>query len=158
SHTSNVKAKRREPMYGRHRCLVRLVPTRTSEAILYWRLSRTGGAMMGKFTAAYGVLIVASLAIAPACKRSLDGADMKDALTEQSEDGSVSWDIDRDGKIRALVRAPNGEVVKSNASAALTIKGDDGTQTVVLKQDPDTGLLVGRASKLKGELTEVDYA
>ncbi len=114
--------------------------------------------MMGKSTTVYAMLIAATLATSTTCKRLPPTAEMKDALTEQNEDGSVSWDIGGDGKIRAVVKSPNGELVKKNATGALTIKGEDGTQTVALKQDPDTGLLLGQAAKLKGELTEVDYA
>jgi hypothetical protein len=124
----------------------------------YVGTSQRGGATMGKSTAVYVILIAATLATSSACKRSAPIAEMKDALTEQNEDGSVSWEMGGDGRIRALVRSPSGEILKSNGTGAVTIKGEDGTQTVTLKQDPDTGLLVGQAAKLKGELTEVDYA
>jgi hypothetical protein len=113
---------------------------------------------MGKSTVVYAMLMAATLATSPACKRPASLADMKDALIEQNEDGSVSWEVGGDGRIRALIRSPNGELVKSNATGAVTIKGENGMQTVALKQDPDTGLLLGQAAKLKGELTEVDYA
>jgi hypothetical protein len=113
---------------------------------------------MDKSSAVYAMLVVASLATSSACKRSASIAELKDALTEQNEDGSVSWEVGGDGRIRALVTSPNGEVVKNNATGAVTVKGEDGTQTVTLKQDPDTGLLLGQAAKLKGELTQVDYA
>ncbi len=106
----------------------------------------------------YAMLLAVGLAIAPGCKRSAPTADMTNALTEQTEDGSVAWDIRRDGKIRALVRAPSGEIVKANATGAVTVKTEDGVQSVNLKQDPKTGLLYGDGPKLKGDLTEVDYA
>ncbi|SRR6266545_65780 len=112
---------------------------------------------MGKSTVVCGILVAASLAMSPACKRSATSVDMTNALTEQREDGSVAWDIHRDGKIRALMRSPSGEIVKSNATGSVTFRTEEGPQTVTLKQDSKTGLLYGEGPKLKGELTQVDY-
>jgi hypothetical protein len=113
---------------------------------------------MGKVSLLCSMLIVFSAATSPACKRSTQVADMNAALTEQGDDGSVAWDIDRDGKIRALVMSPSGEVMKSDATGTVTVKGEDGTKTVMLTQDPETGVLQGQGPKLKGEITEVNYA
>src|SRR5258707_15455834 len=94
------------------------VPHARTRRISILETSQRGGAMMGKSTVVYAMLIAATLATSPACQRSASLADMKDALTEQNEDGSVSWEVGSDGRIRALIRSPNGELVKSNATGA----------------------------------------
>jgi hypothetical protein len=121
------------------------------------RPSLEEGTGMGKSTVLCAMLIAASLAT-PACKRAANVADLKAALTEQNDDGSVDWEIEPGGKVLALVRSPNRDIMKSDATGTVTVKGEDGAQTVTLAQDPDTGLLQGDGPKLKGDMTEVSYA
>jgi hypothetical protein len=78
-----------------------------------------------------------------------------DTLTEESEQGAVSWYIGPDGKVKALVKGPDGKPIE-NASATVTFGGASGTK-VPLAVDPKSKLLVGQGPKLQGELIEVQY-
>ena len=48
---------------------------------------------MRKIRLMFSALIVLSAAASPACKRSAQVPEMKAALTEQDDDGSVAWDM-----------------------------------------------------------------
>jgi hypothetical protein len=74
-------------------------------------------------------------------------------VIEEREDGQVEWMIEPEGKIRALVRSPDGKpIAPADVRGSVTVSG----KTVKLAADGEE--LAGAIPKLASDLTDVAYA
>ncbi len=94
----------------------------------------------------------------PGCRRSgAAGVDDAAALVESSAAGSIHWDVEPDGQVRATVKTPDGKTLAEDVSGTIEWKAAAGTKTVVLTQDHKSGALLAAGPKLDADLTELDY-
>src|SRR5207247_1152185 len=99
----------------------------------------------------------------PACKgtshayaaASIEGA--ADALTEDSDDGSITWSVASDGLVKALLKSGDGKVVSKAATGQLTWKAP-GAAPLVVPMGANGDVLVAKAPKLEEGITEVVYS
>ena len=47
-------------------------------------------------------------------------------VTEQNDNGTVSWDVEPDGQVRASVKATDGRVIAKDLSGTVTWPGEHG--------------------------------
>src|SRR5262249_30548316 len=83
-----------------------------------------------------------------------------EAITEQTDAGTVTWVVTPDGQVKARFRAPDGSVIDKGVGGTLTVKGikkGDKPVTVKLERDPKSGFYVAAVPKLGPDLTEVSY-
>src|SRR5689334_17453708 len=94
-----------------------------------------------------GFVALASCLALTGCKKKVDpaeegpGATPESSVTEESENGSVTWDVGTDGKIRGKVKTTDGRVVSKDITGTLLWPGDvvDEERDVTLDED---GMLV----------------
>jgi hypothetical protein len=114
--------------------------------------------------------IVAALAFAvalPGCSKEAEKPEVTaeniqevEPLVEQHEAATVAWNVEPDGKVRALVKSPDGKPVDKNVTGTLTVKPvakNPVPTTVPLTLDAKTGLMTAVVPPLEYDLTEVKY-
>jgi hypothetical protein len=78
-------------------------------------------------------------------------------VTEQNDNGTVSWDVEPDGQVRASVKATDGRAIVKDLSGTVTWPGELADQQRALTLD-DKGTLVATGPALEQDLTEIDYS
>jgi hypothetical protein len=103
--------------------------------------------------------VAATVSAVLGCSRSTSEAATDDsaALVDSTSAGSIAWNIDPGGSVRATVKTPDGKPITENVDGTMVWKTVDGPKTVVLSQDKKSGALVAAGPKLDGDLTEIDY-
>jgi hypothetical protein len=109
----------------------------------------------------YGVVLGVALGagVALGCSRSPAEGTLNEAtaFVESSSVASIAWSVDPNGRVRAAVKAPDGELLKENVSGSMEWRGGTAPKTVALAQDKQSGVLVAAGPKLDADLTQVDY-
>src|SRR5437763_1158661 len=90
----------------------------------------------------------------PACKgagqaytaASVEGA--ADALTEEGDDGSITWTVAPDGLVRAVLKSLDGKVLSKAVTGQLTVKAP-AAAPVVVPIGTQGDVLVAKAPKLE---------
>jgi len=99
----------------------------------------------------------------PACKgagqaytaASVEGA--ADALTEDGDDGSITWSVAPDGVVRAVLKSVDGKVLSKGVTGQLTVKAP-AAAPVIVPIDTQGDVLVAKVPKLEDGITEMSYA
>jgi hypothetical protein len=99
----------------------------------------------------------------PACKgggrdytaASVEGA--ADSLTEEGDDGSITWTVAPDGLVRAVLKSLDGKVLSKAVTGQLTVKAP-AAAPVVVPIETKGDVLVAKAPKLEDGITEMSYA
>jgi hypothetical protein len=114
--------------------------------------------------------IIAALAFAvalPGCSKDKEVQEVTaeniqeaEPVIEQHDAATVAWTVEPDGKVKALVKTPDGKPVEKNINGTLTVKPvakNPVPTTVPLVHDPKTGLMTATIPPLEYDLTEVKY-
>jgi hypothetical protein len=81
-------------------------------------------------------------------------------ITEQHDNATIVWNVSEDGKVKALVKTPDGKPIDKDVSGTVTWKGsapDSAPVVLPLMFDAKAGMLVGTIPKLEGDMTELKY-
>jgi hypothetical protein len=114
--------------------------------------------------------IIAALAFAvalPGCSKDSEKTEVTaeniqeaEPVVEQHDAATVAWTVEPDGKVKALVKTPDGKPVDKNVTGTLTVKPvakNPVPTTVPLVRDEKTGLMTATIPPLEYDLTEVKY-
>jgi hypothetical protein len=102
------------------------------------------------------VALAGALALAGCKKPTSAEATAEQVLTEEGDDGTITWDIEPDGRVHAALAGPDGHAITKNIAGRLTWPGDVADQDRELKLED--GALVASGPPLQDDLTEIDYA
>ena len=108
------------------------------------------------------VVLASSLAVAGCGSKSAaadpqaGGATAESTVTEESDNGSIAWDISADGQVRAQIKAPDGTQITKDVTGTMTWPGEMTDEVRDVSLD-DKGFLVVSGPPLADDLTEVDY-
>jgi hypothetical protein len=87
--------------------------------------------------------------------------DTEAAVTEEHEAGTVTWAVAPEGKVRALVKLPDGTPAEKETTGKLMVKAsaDVNAEPVIVdvSHDVKSGLIIAEIPKLEADLTEVKY-
>jgi hypothetical protein len=105
------------------------------------------------------VLSLAALTALAGCRRKpveSEPIEPESTVTEENENGTISWDVGTDGHVRAILKGTDGQQVTTNVTGTLTWPGDATDQDAEAVMD-DKGYLVANGPPLDDDLTEIDY-
>jgi hypothetical protein len=103
-------------------------------------------------------LIAFGLAGVAGCNRApADNAiSPEDTLVEQSDNGSIAWDVDADGHVKATVKATDGRQIMKDVTGQISFPDAMEEQFADAELSPE-GYLVATGPALQDDLTEMDY-
>jgi hypothetical protein len=99
-------------------------------------------------------------ALAGCHKQAAEPADpipADSAVTEAGENGTVSWDVESDGKIRGTLKDKDGHPVTKDIIGTMIWPGEVADEERDIALD-ENGALVASGPPLADDLTEIDYA
>jgi hypothetical protein len=105
------------------------------------------------------VAVAASLAVTGCRKAPADpppAAEPESTVTEQSDNGSISWNVETDGRVRAEVKDKDGRRITKGITGTMTWPGEWTDDYAEVSLDAN-GYLVAQGPALKDDLTEIDY-
>ncbi|MEP7120556.1 MAG: hypothetical protein ABJE95_06595 [Byssovorax sp.] len=111
-------------------------------------------------------LSLAALVATPGCgKKDVDTTTVAegtsvvaDAVTEDSDAGSITWSVTPEGKVVAALKSPDGKPITKDVAGTLTFREPAGDAKVPATFDEKTGLVTASGPKLDDDLTQIDYA
>ena len=111
-------------------------------------------------------LSLAALAATPACGKKdastttvVEGTDTTaDAVTEDSDAGSITLNVTPDGKVAATLQSPDGKLITRDVAGQIIFHGPAGDTSVPAVVDEKSGLVTASGPRLDGDLTQIDYA
>jgi hypothetical protein len=106
-----------------------------------------------------GVLPILGLTatLASGCKKpAAPEATAEQVLTEEGDDGTITWDVEPDGSVHAALAGADGTPITKNIAGRLTWPGDVADQEREMKVD--NGALIASGPPLQDDLTEIDYS
>jgi hypothetical protein len=115
-------------------------------------------------TALLLAFVAAAGAVSTSCSKkssepvSADSTDTEPhGIAEGHDGGTIVWEVNPDGRVRALVKTADGKPVDKDLRGRLLWKGPSGEAKVALHSDENSGLLVCSGPRLEGDLTEIRY-
>jgi hypothetical protein len=108
----------------------------------------------------------AVLGVAPGCKKTAttdaevtaEGTlEIPEAIVEENDNGSVAWSVAPEGKVRAILKTPDGKPITKNVTGELVWVAPSGETKVPVTVEPKTGLVVATGPALQEDITPISY-
>ena len=103
-------------------------------------------------------VLVLVLAGAAGCHRAPAAQEIapEAAIVEEGDHGTIAWDVDADGHVKAVIKATDGRQITKDVTGEITFPGPAQDVYAVPEMSPD-GYLVATGPALEDDLTEMDY-
>jgi hypothetical protein len=108
----------------------------------------------------FALIAILSLTSCRKKEATPEGLEDQGAITEQNNGAALVFSVAPDGKVKALVKGPDGKPLDKGVSGAVIVKGAEPKAEAVrvaFVPEPKTGLLVAAMPELVDDVTEVKY-
>lgn len=85
------------------------------------------------------------------------GAEGGSTIVEEGDLGTITWRVNEDGRVEAVVKRPDGSQVTKDVTGVVTWPGEAADDKVEMTLEAD-GRLVAKGPALEADLTQIDYA